>query len=163
MERLELAIEPHGLWHFSFTVSDLDSAVNFYTELLGFHFVHRQVQYNEYTRRLVGYPEAVIEIAQLAIPGCAVRTSTHDLELVHYLRPTRKVSQVDIATPGAAHLALAVTDLKAAHERLVRAGVEFVSEPNRITHGVNRGGYAVYFYGPDRIVHELVQAPPRSG
>ena len=51
-----------GVFHFSFTVSDLDAAIAFYRDQLGFTFVHRQVQDNAYTRRLVGYPDARIEV-----------------------------------------------------------------------------------------------------
>jgi catechol 2,3-dioxygenase-like lactoylglutathione lyase family enzyme len=66
-----------------------------------------------------------------------------------------------IANPGAAHLAFAVGDLNAEYTRLSGLGVRFFSPPNEITDGVNAGGAAVYFYGPDDIVHELVQPPPR--
>lgn len=65
----------------------------------------------------------------------------------------------NICNPGQGHLALAVDDI---HERcaaLSRAGIEFFSPPNRITAGINEGGYAVYFYGFDHLVHELVQPP----
>ena len=45
-----------GVWHFSFTVSDMEAAITFYRDVLGWDLVHRQVQHNEYTARLVGYP-----------------------------------------------------------------------------------------------------------
>lgn len=150
-----------GAWHFSFTVADLDRSVDFYTGLLGFDLVHRQHQANAYTRSLVGYPDADLAIAQLAIPGQSRGVSTHDLELVHYLQPRGERGDTNICNPGAAHLALAVDDIAGWYDRLSGAGVEFFSAPNRITAGVNEGGAAVYFYDPDRIVLELVQ-PPRA-
>ncbi|NBF00436.1 VOC family protein, partial [Nonomuraea sp. K271] len=76
-----------GVWHFSFTVADLDRSVAFYRDLLGFALVHRQEQDNAYTRRLVGHPDAVLRVAQLAVPGQPRGLSTHDLELVEYVRP----------------------------------------------------------------------------
>ncbi|HTX01042.1 MAG TPA: VOC family protein [Acidimicrobiales bacterium] len=149
-----------GVWHFSFTVSDLDQAVDFYTGLLGFECIHRQEQDNEYTRRLVGYPDAHLRVAQLVVPGQPRGLSTHDLELVQYLSPIGARGDHNICNPGQAHLALTVEDIAAEHARLTRAGVEFFSQPNRITAGVNEGGATVYFYGFDHLVHELVQPPP---
>lgn len=149
----------YGVWHFSFTVSDLEAAVDFYTENLGFECVHRQRQDNDYTRQLVGYPDAVLSVAQLAIPGNARSFSTHDLELVEYVVPKGRRQDDNICHPGAAHLALIVGDIDDWYQRLTKAGVVFFSKPNEITAGVNLGGYTVYFYGPDRIVHELVQPP----
>ena len=58
-----------GMWHFSFTVADIERSVAFYRDVLGLALVHQQDQSNEYTRRLVGYPDAELRIAQLAIPG----------------------------------------------------------------------------------------------
>ena len=150
----------YGVWHFSFTVSDLDEAVDFYTGLLGFQCIHRQAQANEYTRRLVGYPDAELRIAQLVVPGALRRVTTHDLELVQYVTPRGSRQDYNICNPGAAHLALTVGDIHEYFTRLNAAGVQFFSTPNLITAGVNSGGYTVYFYGPDRIVHELVQPPP---
>ena len=86
----------------------------------------------------------------------------HHLELVEYLTPSGERGDVGIANPGAAHLAFAVDDLDAEHARLSTAGVRFFSTPNEITEGVNAGGKAVYFHGPDDIVHELVQPPQRA-
>ncbi len=148
-----------GVWHFSFTVSDLDGAVDFYTRLLGFEHIHTQQQSNEYTRRLVGYPDADLRVAQLVIPGQPRGLSTHDLEIVQYVSPKGLRGDYNICNPGQAHLALTVEDIAADYERLRGAGVEFFSEPNRITAGVNEGGYTVYFYGFDHLVHELVQPP----
>ncbi len=149
----------YGIWHFSFTVSDLDTAIAFYRDLLGFELVHRQRQDNDYTRRLVGYPDAVLEVAQLAAPGEPRGLSTHDLELVRYVSPDGRVLAREIRDPGQAHLALAVEDAQATYERLAAAGVRFVTAPNAITAGVNSGGKACYFFGPDDIVHELLEPP----
>lgn len=148
-----------GVFHFSFTVSDLDRSVAFYRDLLGLELVHTQEQDNAYTRRLVGFPGAVLRVAQLAVPGQPRGISTHDLELVEYVRPEGVRREGRINDPGAAHLAFTITDAWAAYERLTGAAVRFVSSPNAITAGVNVGGYACYFYDPDEIVLELLQPP----
>jgi catechol 2,3-dioxygenase-like lactoylglutathione lyase family enzyme len=149
----------HGVWHFSFTVSDLDKSVAFYTELLGFELIHTQEQSNAYTRRLVGYPDAHLRIAQLVVPGQPRGLSSHDLELVEYVRPKGTRGEAEICNPGAAHLALTVDDIHERHTALTEAGVRFYSPPNAITAGVNEGGFTCYFEDLDQIVLEMVQPP----
>lgn len=149
------------LWHFSFTVSDVDAAARFYVDLLGGELVREQEQDNAYTRRLVGYPDAHLRVAQVRFSG-AGGVSGHHLELVQYVRPLGDRGDRNICNPGASHLAFAVDDLDGEYARLSSAGVRFFSPPNVITAGVNEGGKAVYFLGPDDIVHELVQPPPHK-
>ena len=150
----------YGVWHTSFTVADIDRSIDFYQGLLGFELVHTQRQANEYTRRLVGYANADLKIAQLAVPGQPRGASTHDLELVEYVVPRGKRGDTNICNPGAAHFAMTVDDIHARHERLVASGIEFVSSPNQITAGVNQGGWTCYFRDPDEIVLEMLQPPP---
>jgi catechol 2,3-dioxygenase-like lactoylglutathione lyase family enzyme len=149
-----------GVWHFSFTVSDMDRSVAFYRDVLGFQLIHRQEQSNAYTQRLVGYPDAHLRIAQFAVPGQHRGTSTHDLELVEYVTPRGTRGDIGICNPGAAHLAFAVDDILVRYERMVAAGIRFFSPPNLITAGINEGGYTCYFHDPDQIVLEMLQ--PRS-
>lgn len=152
-----------GVWHFSFTVADIDRSVEFYSDVLGMELVHRQEQDNAYTRSLVGFPDASLRIAQLAVPGRPRGVSTHDLELVEYVVPRGEPLDPVRNRPGASHLAFAVADAVGTYERLVARGVEFVSPPQTITEGINRGGFTCYFLDPDQITLELVQTPPRPG
>jgi lactoylglutathione lyase len=146
------------VFHFSFTVSSLDRSVEWYTDVLGLELVLRQRQDNEYTRRLVGIDDAVLDIAQLRIPGSAPRHSTHMLELVEYLQPSgRGIRHLPTNDVGTAHLALLVTDMHARYERMAAHGVRFRNPPVRITEGANAGGLTVYFHDPDGITLELVQ------
>jgi catechol 2,3-dioxygenase-like lactoylglutathione lyase family enzyme len=148
-----------GVWHFSFTVSDIERSIRFYRDILGFELVHRQVQQNAYTSRLVGYADAHLKIAQFAVHGEPRGLSTHDLELVEYVTPRGHRGEAEIRNPGEAHLAICVDDADAEYARLRSLGVEFVSAPNRVEAGVNLGGKVCYFRDPDRIVLELVQPP----
>jgi lactoylglutathione lyase len=152
---------PRGIWHFSFTVSDLDQAVAFYRDVLGMEVVHAQDQDNDYTRSLVGYADASLRVAQLRAGDAPGTESSHDLELVQYVTPAREPTDPERARPGAAHMAFVVDDADAEHERLAALGVRFLSAPNAITAGVNKGGKCCYFLGPDEVTLELVQPPPR--
>lgn len=149
-----------GVWHFSFTVADLGRSIQFYRDVLGFQLVHTQEQANEYTRRVVGYADAHLKVAQFAVPGQSRGISSHDLELVEYVMPRGRRHEPAIYNPGEAHLAFAVADIHAMHRRLLRAGVQFVSEPVAIAAGVNEGGFACYLFDPDQIVLEMLQPPP---
>lgn len=144
--------------HFSFTVSDIERSVKWYTQTLGLELVHRQRQENAYTQRLVGIPGAVLEVAQLKIPGLSPKYSTHMLELIEYVAekgdspaslPTNQV--------GVAHLALFVTDIHDRYEQMVNQGVVFCNAPVEITAGANKGGWACYLHDPDGITLELLQ------
>lgn len=144
--------------HFSFTVSDLEEAVDWCTGVLGLELVHRQRQDNAYTRTQVGMPDAVLEVAQLAVPGVPPARSTHILELVEYVSP-RGLGPRPLLTndAGVAHLALMVTDIHSRYERMCAQGVAFRNPPVRITEGANHGGWACYLHGPDGITFELLQ------
>jgi catechol 2,3-dioxygenase-like lactoylglutathione lyase family enzyme len=147
------------VWHTSFTVSDLDRSVVFYRDVLGLQLRQRQDQDNEYTRRLVGYRDASLRVAQFGLPADSRQRSGHILELVEYLAPIGHVLDLATANVGVAHLAFEVEDLFSMYARLKDADVSFVSEPVDITEGVNRGGRTVYFRDPDGITLEMVEPP----
>lgn len=148
--------------HFSFTVSDIERSVDWYTDVLGLELVHRQRQENEYTQILVGIPGAVLEVAQFAVPGVPPAHSTHMLELVQYLAPAGgTLGPVATSTVGSAHLALLVTDIHTRYERMLARGVAFRNPPVSITEGANAGGFTCYFRDPDGITLELLQPSPQ--
>jgi lactoylglutathione lyase len=147
--------------HFSFTVSDLERSIDWYTRVLGLELVHRQRQDNAYTPVLVGIPGAILEVAQFAVPGVPPARSTHMLELVEYLTPRgRELGELSPSSVGCAHLALLVTDLRSRYERMLALGVVFRNPPVEITEGANTGGLACYFSDPDGITLELLQPSP---
>jgi catechol 2,3-dioxygenase-like lactoylglutathione lyase family enzyme len=147
-----------GVLHFSFTVSDIERSVDWYTRVLGLELVHRQRQENDYTPILVGVPGAVLEVAQFAVPGVPPVRSSHMLELVEYITPHgRDLGELSPASVGCAHLALLVTDIHQRYERMLDQGVVFRNPPVAITEGANVGGFACYFNDPDGITLELLQ------
>lgn len=150
-----------GIWHTSFTVSDMEASLAFYSGLLGMEIVHQQVQQNEYTSRLVGFADAHLKVAMLRIPGAFVGPSNHHLELVEYIHPRGEKTDVSTNRPGAPHLCFVVEDIHSEYERLAVAGVRFrAPEPIAIEAGVNKGGFTVYFLDPDDITLEMQQPPP---
>jgi catechol 2,3-dioxygenase-like lactoylglutathione lyase family enzyme len=149
-----------GFWHVSFTVSNLDASVKWYTEVLGLEFVRSQTQKNEYTSKLVAYPEAHLKVAQLRVPGTTVPVSRHHIELVEYINPRGEDIPLDTNRTGVGHWAFMVDNIHAEFKRLKSLGVQFRAEqPVAIEEGVNKGGFTIYFYDPDGITLELLQAP----
>ena len=130
--------------------------------MVGLELVRRQEQANDYTRALVGFPDASLRVAQLRVPGQPVALSGHHLELVEYVAPRGIPHSAERNRPGASHMAFAVDDIHETFDRLVSSGVRFVSPPQAITAGVNTGGFACYFIDPDGITLELVQPPPSA-
>jgi catechol 2,3-dioxygenase-like lactoylglutathione lyase family enzyme len=147
------------LWHVGLVVSDVERAIAFYS-LLGLELRLRQDQANEYTARLVGYPGASLRIAQMRLVGSPATRSGHLVELIEYVIPEPTSVAPANARIGAAHVAFEVAgridDLRTPLED---AGAVFLSEPNEITAGINRGGRAVYLRDPDGITLELVEPP----
>jgi catechol 2,3-dioxygenase-like lactoylglutathione lyase family enzyme len=146
-----------GFWHVSFTVSNLEQSVQWYTAVLGLEYVRGQEQANQYTARLAGFPSVHLKVAQLRVPGLAVPRSMHHIELVEYVTPRGEAIPLDTNRTGVGHWAFQVDDLHAEYARMKALGVHFKSEPNHITAGVNKGGWAVYFSDPDGITLEMVQ------
>lgn len=148
-----------GVEHTSFVVSDLDRSIEFY-RLLGAELEWRADRDTIAPLRFqVGYPDAVISIAQPVMPG-----GTHRLELIQYLTPTGDARPPERCGVGAAHLCLIVDDIHAEIGRLNAAGVSFVSAPQYFDDGPDAGIWAVYFLDPDGITMELTQVPsPLAG
>ena len=150
-----------GFWHVSFTVSNLEASVKWYTEILGLEFVRSQVQHNEYTSKLVALPEAHLKVAQLCVPGQTVPISRHHIELVEYVHPRGEDIPLNSNRTGVCHWAFVVDNIHAEFKRLKALGVKFkAEEPIAIKAGVNKGGYTIYFTDPDGITLELLQPPP---
>jgi lactoylglutathione lyase len=149
-----------GFFHVSFTVSNLEAAVKWYTEVLGLEYVRGQEQHNEYTAKLVGFPEAHLKVAQLRVPGQTVPISRHHIELVEYVHPRGADIPLDTNRTGVGHWAFIVDDIHKEFDRMSALGVKFkAAQPVAIEHGVNKGGFAVYFIDPDGITLELLQPP----
>jgi catechol 2,3-dioxygenase-like lactoylglutathione lyase family enzyme len=151
------------VFHFSFTVSDIERSIDWYTRVLGLELVHRQRQDNEYTQILVGIPGAMLEVAQFAVPGVQPARSSHMLELVEYLTPRVEPSApLAVNSVGCPHLALMVDDIHERYGRMREQGVEFVNPPVEITAGANAGGFTCYFHDPDGITLEILQPSPEK-
>ncbi len=141
--------------HTSFTVSDLDRSLRFYTEVLGFELLNRSLRDRDFTERVVGVPGAQIEVAYVQAPG-------HRLELIQYHGPDDR-GRVDsrACDTGFAHVAFDVDDIDAVIAAAEKAGVDPLSPPQDLRTGPNAGGKVVYTRDPDGCTIEFIQPPKR--
>ena len=72
-----------GIDHSAITVTNLDRALAFYADLLGFRVAERGLNAGETQARLDGVPNPVVDVVALEPPARA----TPHLELLHYRRP----------------------------------------------------------------------------
>jgi len=146
-----------GTWHTGFQVADLGRSLAFYRDLLGFEEIWRRVVTDDYIGTLVGCPGVELHQALLRIPG-----SEHCLELLDYRNVERTPVDTRTANPGTAHICLIVEGLAGLYQRLLDAGVVFVSPPVVPTVGPNRGRLVAYLCDWDGIRVELLQLEQAS-
>ena len=139
--------------HTSFTVSDLDRSITFFTEVLGFEMVNRAPRDPILISSITGVPGADIEVAYIQGPG-------HRLELIQYYGPSER-SQVDSrpCDSGFAHVAYDVDDVDAAVAASAPYQVLPIGEVTVIDKGPNAGRKVVYLRDPDGVTIEYIEAP----
>jgi catechol 2,3-dioxygenase-like lactoylglutathione lyase family enzyme len=141
--------------HISYSVTNLDRSVEFYTLLLGDEPFLRKTWDEEYAGRLCGYERIVLEGAFWRLPQENV------LELLEFKIPAAEPADLEIYRAGCSHLGLACDDMRGEFERLREAGVRFQSDDViEIPWGPYKGGLACFVRDPDGIFIELFQLPP---
>jgi catechol 2,3-dioxygenase-like lactoylglutathione lyase family enzyme len=146
-----------NVFHFSFTVSNLERSIEFYRDILGMQLVHTMIHDQPYTSVQVAFPNAYLKVALFTIAGIPESRSGHVLELIEYVNPRGEPTDTATNRPGASHFAFQVDDLNAEYQRMKALGVRFKSEPVKIAAGRNAGGWTIYFLDPDNITLELVE------
>ncbi len=147
-----------GCDHIGIQVRDVERSTQFYVENLGFTRVARWSMSKPYVQKLVGYyPDVVLEIAMLTIPGTDIF-----LEILEYRNVDKTPVDPALANPGTGHFCLFCDNLDELYEKLAARGVDFISEVQTPVSGPAEGGRIVYLRDPDGIGVELVQARTRG-
>jgi len=140
--------------HVGIVVSDMDQAIDFYCNVLGFELSQRVDDCSgEFVEKGVGVPGAKIMLAHLKLGDTATI-----IELLHYVNPQSKPMPPDAKSNdiGVAHVAFNVSDPDVYYEQLKSKGVEFIS-PGVMNSST--GEKFCYFFGPDRVVLEFIKPP----
>jgi catechol 2,3-dioxygenase-like lactoylglutathione lyase family enzyme len=143
------------------TVSDLDRAVTFYTDVLGFEKRSEVEVVGSEHERLEGVFGMRARVAMLALGDEAI-------ELTQYLAPRGRAMPADSRANDRwfQHIAIVTSDLDRAYQRLRERGVEHASTgPQRLPDwNPNAGGIeAFYFRDPDGHFLELIEFPSGKG
>jgi len=145
-----------SVFHTGFTVRDIERSIAFYRDTLGMILVHRQEGTADYLATVTGFAGVRLRMAFLKLSA----DDPHVLELLEYA--SHRGEPTDRATnrPGNGHLCFKVDDIHAWHRTLTARGVHCISEPVRISAGINEGAFAVYLRDPDGFTIELYQPAP---
>ncbi len=143
------------------TVSNMDRAVAFYTDVLSFQRVSDSEVAGDSFERLEGVFGARARVVRL-------RLGDELIELTEYLAPRGRPIPDDARSNDRAfqHIAIIVTDMDSAYALLRRRSVEHASTgPQRLPDwNPNAGGIrAFYFKDPDHHVLEVLQFPAGKG
>lgn len=139
--------------HTGFTVSNLESALAFWRDVLGFELSHRPHQTGSLASEITGVPGAEISIAVLKGYG-------HKIELLEYSAPEdRKQVRLRPCDVGFVHVALLVDHLDGLLAAIARSGWQAAGGPQTLVAGPNVGKRVVYVRDPDGTTIEFMERP----
>ena len=144
--------------HVNLVVADLEAMLRFYRDVLGLKVTKQVTISGKWIEKVVGLEDVEAEVIYLnADEGARV-------ELIRYISPpgTRPQHLEQPHTQGLRHLAFRVTDIDATAAKLRGAGVELVSDVQRVpddqvtyTGGVRKR--LIYFHDPEGNLLELCE------
>lgn len=141
-----------GFNHTSFTVADLDRAVRFWTEALGFEAASVSERHGDWQGTVTGVPGARLRVAHLYGYG-------HHMEFIEYLEGAGAAPALSPNMPGVAHVCLEVEDIHETAEKLFAQGATPQGEMIKVDEGAEPGSWAGYLRDPNGIVIELLELP----
>jgi catechol 2,3-dioxygenase-like lactoylglutathione lyase family enzyme len=141
--------------HTSFTVADIERAVAFWRDAMGFAVADLSSREGDWLGAVVGVPGARCRIAHLHGHGA-------HLEFIEYLTPAGGDVTGPPNRPGTGHVAFVVADIAALTQRMLEAGASEQGRIARCTSGPATGCLAVYLKDPNGIIVELVERPARA-
>ncbi len=135
--------------HVSFTVSNLDTSVKYYRDVLGLKVIDISERSSSFASKATGIPGARLKIAYLSVNNCSV-------ELIQYLSPKGKKIDTSTCNIGSAHLCFNVDKIKELVKRIKEDGGKIISEPLKIPGGPNKGKLMFYAEDPDSNTLEFI-------
>jgi len=140
--------------HTSFTVSDVERSVKFYTELLGMKLISLAERPQDFCEKVTGIPGARMKTAYVEGAG-------YNIELIQYIASPGKKLDTRNNNVGSAHLCFNVDNLMEMYRDLKSKGVRFRGEVATVPAGPNKGALLVYLLDPDDNNLEFIQPPSR--
>jgi catechol 2,3-dioxygenase-like lactoylglutathione lyase family enzyme len=139
--------------HSGITVSNLESSLVFWRDVLGFEFSHSAHQKGEMAEQVTGVKGAEIKLAVVKTPG------GHKIELLEYLAPSNRKKNVDLrpCDVGHVHIALMVQNLEPLLQKIAASGWKTAGKPQTLTKGPNAGKRVIYVRDPEGTTIEFME------
>lgn len=136
--------------HAGIVVTDLDKALWFYGEMLGFQVQRRMVETGPIIEAILALPGVEVETVKLGLDEEATQ-----LELLRYhSHSTNQTCGNRALNSGPTHVALTVDDLTSLHAKLSAAGIHFNCPPQQSPDGKV---LVTYCTDPEGNLVELVE------
>lgn len=142
-----------AIQHISYTVSDVNKAVEFFVDKLGLEATPVREVSGERVEKIIGFKDLHMKISNIITPD------NGNIELIEYVKPKGTMLELATCNTGVAHLAFTVDDVEKTYQELSAKGVKFVSAPQWASAGALKGWGICYFRGPDGITMEIMEAP----
>ena len=135
--------------HVGLVVSDLDNALQFWCETMGFEISRQMEEAGPHLDAMMGLNDVRVTTVKLTDPDGNL------LELLWFAsHPDKEKWAGEPYSTGLTHIAMTVSDLAEVYNRLREKGVTFSAPPQRSPDGrVN----VTYARGPEGIILELVE------
>lgn len=134
--------------HTAVSVRDFDAALGFYVNVLGFESIGEIRDRGE-----PGFAEAT-GVPDGRAHWAMLRRNNYHIELFQWLNPEGELAANRQCDLGYTHIALQVSDVDAAYERVTAAGYTTLNPPLSLRGGVAR---VIYVQAPEDNITELVQ------
>ena len=135
--------------HTGLVVFDLDRALLFWRDLLGFRVERIMDEAGPHIDLMMGLKDVKVTTVKMTAPEGGM------IELLHFKSHPDKPNW--LGTPfstGFTHIAMTVSDMESLHKDLVKAGVIFAGPPQYSPDGAVK---MIYCRGPEGVLLELVQ------
>lgn len=116
--------------HTGIVVKDLESALHFYRDLLGFKITKQKEETGDYISAVCGIKNIKVTTVKLAADDGSL------IELLHFNQPlSGKTKPRNLNCLGFSHISCTVEDINSEFQRLSKAGVKFNSRPQKSPDG----------------------------
>lgn len=143
-----------GFNHTSFTVANVDRAVQFWTEGLGFSTSSVSERTGDWQGQITGIPGAKLKIAHLVGYG-------HHMEFIEYLQSSDNSVTLQPNGAGVAHVCLEVKDIGSTIRALATMGATPQGKLIEVDSGPFTGCRAIYLRDPNGVIIELEETPTK--
>lgn len=141
---------PISIRHSGVVVADLERALKFYRDVLGFEIRVQADESGPFIEKILGINGIAVTTVKMMAPNGGM------LELLHFktLHAAPVSNDKEVTTNGWTHVALTVTNLDGLYDKMRAAGVFFTTEPI-----VSPGGKAkvTFCRDPENNLIELVE------